>query len=113
MSLYIVVRHRGDKPHPNWTGNVWVNDACIRSIITTPTVARQCASAGADMVYFHRTGWVAAKVPPLICCSARVEQIVGSSAKPTVVFKDVNIVGLPPKRRLFGPTNSYYEEPPS
>jgi hypothetical protein len=53
MSLYIVVRHRGDKPHPNWTGNVWVNDACIRSIITTPTVARQCASAGADMVYFH------------------------------------------------------------
>src|SRR5690349_3614661 len=109
MALYVVVRHPKNT-HPKWTGNVWTSDDLLRSIVTTPEVAEQCRNA--DIVYVHRCGWKpdgGKYVEPVICCSAKTATITGPAHKPMVVFKDVQRIGLPVKRRLFGPTNSYFE----
>jgi hypothetical protein len=111
MALYIVVRHRKNV-HPRWE-NEWTDDDRILSITTTPQVAEQCRDA--DVVYVHRCGWQpegGEYVSPVIACSARVAHITGSEAAPRIVFRDVKPLGLPVKRRLRGPTNSYFDDEP-
>jgi len=91
----------------------WIDDDRILSITTTPEVAEQCKNA--DIVYFHRCGWKpegGEYVNPTVCCSARIAEITGSDSEPMIVFKDVKLIGAPVRRRLYGPTNSYYDAEP-
>jgi hypothetical protein len=112
MALYVVVHHRNDV-HPRWRGNIWIDDDRIASITTTPLVADQCRVA--DRVFVHRCGWRprgGRPVGPVVSCVAVVDRISGTVEEPVIHFRDVAVVGKPVKRRLFGPTNSYFEAAP-
>jgi len=112
MSLYIVLHHRRD-PHGRWRANLWHDDDRIASITTTPQVASQCQAE--TTVHVHRCAWKprgGKYVGPIISCSAVVDRISGPPQQPIVHFRDAAVVGKAVKRRLFGPTNSYFAAAP-
>jgi hypothetical protein len=107
--LYIVLHHRNN-PHNKWKDNQWLDDDRVASITTTPEVAEQCKQQG--IAYVHRCGWKERRIKPTISCSAMVKSVSGSPDSPIVHFKDTKAIRKPVKRRLFGPTNSYYDVAP-
>jgi hypothetical protein len=112
MALYIVVHHRLDAPHDKWKANKWHDDDRIASITTTPEIAEACRKA--DVVYVHRCCWKpkgGRYVKPSISCAARVSKIDNSRSQPTVHFHEVELVGKPVKRRLYGREQPFYSAP--
>ena len=41
-------------------------------------------------------------IRPVICCSAQVAKVDGSPTEPTIHFSNVEVVGAPVKKRLYG-----------
>lgn len=91
MALYVVVHHQRDVSQP-WV-NAWLDDELIEAIQTTNESGHLClrAKGRGERVYVHRCGW--GECPPLVCCSAEVED-VGTISKATALVRFASAVRM-------------------
>jgi hypothetical protein len=77
------VHHQRDEHQP-WV-NAWLSDQLIEAIQTTNGIGNLCrrVKERGERVYVHRYGWQ--QWPPVICCSAEVEEVAAIDKATTLV----------------------------
>lgn len=110
MAYFIVVHHKLDSTQ-TWS-NDWDGLDKLKSISTTPEIARNCARAKdrGERVYVHRCGMDGAD--PTICCSVTVSDARIIDDLAIVEFEDARSMNATPTVRPGRGQNHYEAEPP-
>jgi hypothetical protein len=114
MALFLVIRHPLDKRIPRPFENEWLDNGLLKSITTTPKIGELCDEVKRqnNIVYIHRCFCRDPYSKAMICCSAKIANVIVNKGKTEVLFENQKILNVRPLKRPPRGQSCYQEPAP-